>query len=172
MPSACFTREPCSLPSSSPRGSLIICQGSLLSKRRQKAWLSPQRAPVWSPRLDASMGIALQRSVPRGGMPMLTSDDSLPEVRRIGRGSLRCTLYFQLSTLYALLSTLHFLLSTLCSLLSTLYSTLHSPQSTRYSLLSILSTLSTLYPLLSTLYSLCSTLYSLVPSLYSLLSSH
>ena len=88
-------------------------------------WLSPQRAPVWSPRLDASMGIALQRSVPRGAMPMLTSDDSLPEVRRIGRGSLRCTLYFLLSTFYSLLATffsLYSLSSTLYSLRSTLYS--------------------------------------------------
>ena len=72
-----------------------------------------QSAPVWSSRLNASMGIAPQRSVPRGAMPMLTSDDSLPEVRRIGRGSLRSTLYSLLSTLYALLSTLYFLLSTL-----------------------------------------------------------
>ena len=69
------------------------------------------------------MGIALQRLVPSSAMPMLTSDDSLPEVRRIGRGSLRCTLYFLLSTRYSLLSTL----STLYPLISALYALLSTP---------------------------------------------
>ena len=62
-----------------------------------------QSAPVWRSRLDANMGTTPQSSVPTRAMPMLTSDDSLPEVRRIGRGSLRCTLYSLLSTLYSLL---------------------------------------------------------------------